>query len=206
MGASVPTAAAILEQLSQKGVRLLSVLALCRMPDYVPVWYESPKLFQRFARLLLKQGHPTLALEVAARGLADKAYPNDLELMYCRALALVNSGNPTRADFFVQELLARGDSVVLGPQRCALSRRANPQGRGGPGRRFRKSPLELAARTFFGFYLEAFVLTERKDTFPGINAAALALLTGDIDLFCGRIASEVRSLILAELEGEHDQN
>lgn len=63
-----PTATAILEQLSEKGARVLNLLALCRTPEYQHVWGEGPESLRRFARLLLKQGHPTLALEVAARG------------------------------------------------------------------------------------------------------------------------------------------
>jgi hypothetical protein len=70
---TTPTTAALLEQLSEKD-------ALCRTPEFSPVWSQGPELFRRLARRL-QQGQPTLALEVAARGLADKAYPNDLELM-----------------------------------------------------------------------------------------------------------------------------
>src|SRR5207253_637773 len=105
----VPTADAILEQLSARNAPVLQLLALCRMPLHDAVWTHGPQLHRRFARLLIKQGHPTLALEVAARGLDDKRYPNDPELLYWRALALVNSRNTTKADQFVQELLARTD-------------------------------------------------------------------------------------------------
>ncbi len=82
-----PTADAVLEQLSVNNAQVLNLLALCRAPEYNHIWSETPKLLRRFARLLLKQGHPTLALEVASRGL-DKLYPGDHDLMYCRALAL----------------------------------------------------------------------------------------------------------------------
>src|SRR5438105_122592 len=107
-----PTAAAVLEQLAAKDAPVLNLLALCRTPEYQGVWSQGPELLRRFARLLLKQGHPTLALEVAARGL-DKIDPDDHDLLYCRALALANSGNATRAALFVRELLARTD---LAPQ------------------------------------------------------------------------------------------
>src|SRR5262249_7037864 len=103
-----PTAAAILEQFADKDAQVLNLLALCRTQRYLGVWLEGPELLRRFARLLLQQGHSTLALEFAARGL-DKLYAGDHDLLYCRALALANSGNPARATLFVQELLARTD-------------------------------------------------------------------------------------------------
>ncbi len=104
-----PTAAAVLKELALPDAQVLNLLALCRTPPYLDVWTEGPELLRRFARLLLQQGHPTLALEVAARGLDDRAYPRDTELMYCRALALARSGNPTRAAQLVRDLLDRTD-------------------------------------------------------------------------------------------------
>ena len=105
---AVPSAAAILDELNQKDPPVLALLWQCRTTEYLHVWEEGPLLPRRFARLLLQQGHPTLALEVASRGLAER-YRDDLDLLYCRALALVNSGNTTRAALFVQELLERTD-------------------------------------------------------------------------------------------------
>ena len=127
---TAPTAAAILEQLADKDAQVLNLLALCRTPPYLHVWSEGPELLRRFARLLLKQGHPTLALEVAARGLAEKLYPNDPDLLYCRALALARSGNPTRAACFVQEMLGRPDLPPGAPQRRPQPGRTHPQGHG----------------------------------------------------------------------------
>src|ERR1700722_15275943 len=80
----VPTAAAVFEQLADKQAPVLNLLALCRTQEYLHIWFQGPELPRRFARLLLKQGHPSLALEVAARAL-DKAYPDDHDLLYCRA-------------------------------------------------------------------------------------------------------------------------
>src|SRR5262245_28982595 len=105
---STQTAPAILEQLGETNAPVLNLLALCRTPAYSHVWSQGPELFRRLARLLRKQGQPTLALEVAARGL-NKLYPGDHDLMYCRALALARSGNPTRAAWFVQEMLRLTD-------------------------------------------------------------------------------------------------
>src|SRR5262245_32971369 len=92
----VPTAENILEQLAQKDAQVLNLLALCRTEPYLHVWQKGPELLRRFARLLLKQGHPTLALEVAARGLGS-LYRDDHDLLYCRALAMARCANPTKA-------------------------------------------------------------------------------------------------------------
>lgn len=191
---TAPTAAEILEQLAQKDAQVLNLLALCRTEPYLGVWLKGPELLRRFARLLLQQGHPTLALEVAARGLG-KLYPDDHDLLYCRALALARSGNPTKADLFVQELVARTD--------LAPSLRSDALSLAG---RIRK---DFAARTAPGaartalfrealcFYQQAYDLT--GDTFPGINAATLALLTGSKETSL-QLAAEVRDKVLNELD------
>src|SRR5665213_3585503 len=192
---TAPTAAAVLEQLSEKNAQVLNLLALCRTPEYFHVWLEGPELLRRFARLLLKQGHPTLALEVAARGLAEKVYPNDLDLMYCRALALARSGNPTRASFFVKEMLKRADlPPAIHIETLSLAGRIRKD----MAARTSDRAVRLARlREAFGFYKQAFDLS--GDTFPGINAATLALLIGDAEQ-SRAIASKVRDGVLAELD------
>jgi class 3 adenylate cyclase/tetratricopeptide (TPR) repeat protein len=189
------TAVAVLEQLSEKGAQVLNLLALCRTPEFYPVWSQGPELLRRFARLLLKQGHPTLALEVAARGLAEKAYPNDLELMFCRALALARSGNPTRASFFVREMLDRSDlPPAIHSDALSLTGRIRKD----MAARTSNRPVRLTRlREAFGFYKQAFDLS--GDTFPGINAATLALLVGDAEQ-SRALASRVRDGVLVELD------
>src|SRR5262249_15810716 len=154
-----------------------------------------PQLHRRFARLLLRQGHPTLALEVAARGLEDKRYPNDPELLYCRALALVNSRNTTRADQFVQELLARpGLPDAIRIEALSLAGRIRKD-RAGPT----PDPARRRAliREPLDFYQQAYEPTGA--TFPGINAAPLALLTDDAER-SRALAARVRDGALDELE------
>ncbi len=189
-----PTAATVLEQLSEKGVQVLNLLALCRTPEYIHVWSEGPELLRRFARLLLKQGHPTLALEVAARGL-DKLYSDDLDLLYCRALALVNSGNATRAGVFVEELLARTDlSPLLRSDVLSLAGRIRKDS----AARTTDSAVRTARlEDAFACYRQAFFLS--GDSFPGLNAATLALLAGDPKL-SRPLAKRVRDDVLYKLE------
>jgi class 3 adenylate cyclase len=191
-----PNAAAILEQLGKKDATVLNLLALCRTEPYLGVWEKGPELPRKFARLLLRQGHPTLALEVAARAVGS-LYPNDHELMYCRALALAKSGNPTRADLFVQALIARPD-LPAGLRVDAISL----AGRVRKDFAARTAAGELRTARFreaFGFYHQAYTLT--GDTFPGINAATLALLSGNEEQAL-RLATEVRDKVLDMLEQE----
>jgi class 3 adenylate cyclase/tetratricopeptide (TPR) repeat protein len=192
---TAPTAAAILEQLSAKDAQVLNLLALCRTPEYLHVWQEGPELLRRFARLLLKQGHPTLALEVAARGLDAKLYPDDHDLLYCRARALVNCGNPTRAEAFVRVFLKRTDlPIAIRSDALSLAGRIRKDlAARGTDRDVRVRRLREA----FGLYEQAFELS--GDTFPGINAASLALLVGESDR-SRRIAARVRDGVLAELD------
>lgn len=190
-----PTAAAILEQLDHKDAQVLNLLVLCRTKPYLGVWEEGPKLLRRFARLLLKQGHPTLALEVAARGLDKPAYPNDHDLMYCRALALVRCGNTTRADWFVRELLDRRDlTPALRSDALSLAGRIRKDR---AARTTDPAVRSARLRSAFDFYYQAYELS--GDTFPGINAATLALLVGLPDR-SRELAGRVRDAVLAELD------
>jgi class 3 adenylate cyclase len=190
-----PTARAVLELLAEKDVQVLNLLALCRTPEYHHVWSEGPELLRRFAHLLLKQGHPTLALEVAARGLADKAYPNDLDLMYCRALALARSGNPTRAALFVEEMLRRTDlPPALHSDTLSLAGRIHKDR---AARTADPAAHQSRLREAFTYYKQAFDLS--GDTFPGINAATLALLAGDPEQ-SRALAARVRDSVLTELD------
>jgi class 3 adenylate cyclase/tetratricopeptide (TPR) repeat protein len=186
------TARAILDELNQKDAQVLNLLALCRTQPYLGVWEEGPELVRRFARLLLKQGHPTLALESAARGLDN--YPDDPELLYCRALALARCDSPSRAQLAVEELLdqpelpqaTRSDAVSLAGRiyKDLAARTTDPTRR---SERFRQA---------FDCYLEAWHYS--GDTFPGINAASLALLAGDAET-SRDLAGQVRNRVLAQL-------
>jgi class 3 adenylate cyclase/tetratricopeptide (TPR) repeat protein len=190
----VPTAAAILEQLDQKDAPVLTLLALCRTQPYLGIWSEGPELLRRFGRLLIKQGHPTLALEVAARGL-ENLYPDDHDLLYCRALALVNSRNPTRAGLFVQELLDRTDlSAAHRIDALSLAGRIRKDI---ASRTVDRAARAARFREAFGFYQQAYDLSH--DTYPCINAATLALLSGEPEQ-ARVLAGKVRASVLAELD------
>ena len=115
---TIPTVEAILAELNKKDAPVLNLLAECRKPEYESVWTQPQglQLLRKFAHLLLKRGHPTLALEVASQGLEKGRYEKDPELMYYRGLALARSGNPTKAKFFIDELLAL--PTLADPLKC----------------------------------------------------------------------------------------
>jgi class 3 adenylate cyclase/tetratricopeptide (TPR) repeat protein len=188
------TAAAILQQLAQKDPPVLALLWQCRTPEYLHVWKEGPELLRRFARLLIQQGHPTLALEVASRGLTER-YHNDPELLYWRSLALVNCGNTTRAALFVQEMLDRND-LPPAIRRDALSLAGRIR-KDVAGRTARPAARTELFRKAFAFYHQAYELS--GDTFPGINAATLALLSGQPEQ-SRQIAAQVRDKVREELD------
>ncbi len=191
-------AADFLERLADKNAPVLNLLAESRVEENRAAWKEGPQLSRRFARLLLKQGHPTLALEVAARSL-DEVYPDDHELLYCRAFALARCGNPTKARLFAEGLLKLELSPAMRTEALSLAGR------------IRK---DLAARTAdpavrvrrlreaYEYYRQAYELSD--DTFPGINAATLALLAGERDL-SRTLAARVRDQAQEQLEKPNGQ-
>src|SRR5206468_310521 len=134
----------------------------------------TARLVPPFRPPAAQAGPPDPRLEVAARGLDKEVCPGDPVLMYCRALALARSGSTTRADRFVHDLLARQD-LPAGLRSDALSlagrvRKDIAAGTADDGLRATR------LRAAFDFYCQAY---ERGgDTFPGINAASLALLLG----------------------------
>jgi class 3 adenylate cyclase/tetratricopeptide (TPR) repeat protein len=165
------TAAWVLKQLAHKDAPLLHLLSRCREQGNEHVWEQGPALHRLFARLLRKQGHPSLALEVAARGLEENRCPGDHELMYLRALALADCGNLTKADDFVQALLALPDlSDHFLTEALSLAGRIRKA-------RSASTPNADLLRDSLAYYERAYKVA--GDIFPGINAAALALLTGD---------------------------
>jgi class 3 adenylate cyclase len=190
-----PTAEAVLEQLGQEGAPVLHLLALCRTPDYLHVWAQGPELPRRFAKLLLKQGHPTFALEVASRCLEQHAYPGDPELLFYRALALANSGNLTRAGHLVRDLLRR-DGLPVDVRGRGLDL-AGRIGKDLAARAHDEVDRDANLRKALWCYRQAYGLN--GDPFPGINAATLARLCGDRGL-SRDLAGQVKDKVLARLD------
>src|SRR5689334_15895971 len=98
-----PTVESILEELEAPDAAVLNLLNRYRGDEFRPLWLQDPRLYRRFAKKLISQGHPAPGLEVAQRGLL--AHRDDPDLLYLRALALARGGNVTRAEQLVKELL-----------------------------------------------------------------------------------------------------
>jgi class 3 adenylate cyclase/tetratricopeptide (TPR) repeat protein len=193
------TSAAILELLEKKDTPLVQLLHTCRHPDYEAVWKDGPQVHQKFARLLIKQGHPMLALEVANVGIEKRKYSDDAELHYYRALALARCNNPSKTWDFVQELLKWPSlSKKVRSDTLALAGRVHKD--------FAVRAAEKDRAELFGkasdYYSRAYELA--GDYFPAINAASLAALIGDPEK-AKKLAEEVIELAQRQVEDHNHQ-
>ena len=179
---------AILDRLDDEGAQVLNLLNEYRGDAFQPLWRQDPRLYRAFTRRLISEGHPAPALEVASVGLRD-AHPRDAELRYLQALALARGRNITRAEESARDLLKtdlprplRVETLALlgrlRKDRCARIQEKEPE---------RWVPLALES---FAAYEEAYRLGE-GDTFPGINAATMAVLSGK-DAVAHELARKVR--------------
>lgn len=129
-------------------------------------WDQHGQLRLKLARTLIRKGLARDGLDL----LPAPDVPVHLETEQLRAWALANTGAPQTAARLLQELLNAGheDSETLG----LLGRTRKDMAR-------RAGSAPLAAQYWheaLGYYERAYALT--KDTYPGINAAALLLRTG----------------------------
>ena len=189
MNPPAPTATAILEAIQKQEYPVLTLLNICRQTEYDSVWKQGPEVHRAFAKLLIDQGYPTLALQVANLGIIKREY-TDAALEYHRALALARCGNPSQAGEFIDKLLKwpvlpakiRSDAVSLsGRVNKDLATRATEPHR-----------TEFFRRAYEA-YQKAF--DESDSYFPGINAASLALLSGQEEK-SKSLAERVRDLAL----------
>ena len=181
---------AILGELDAEGTQVLNLLNDYRRDEFQPLWRQDPRLYRAFARKLIAEGHPSPALEVASIGLKADNHPHDAELRYLRALALARGGNVGRAEVFIKDMLGTDLPRPLRVEALALLGRLHKQRcvRIPENEPDRWVPLAAAS---FAAYEEAYRLGE-GDTFPGINAATMALLSGK-DEASRTLAAEVRA-------------
>lgn len=180
------TASEVLRRLGSAEVSLLELLEQCRHESNHAIWGQGAELCRLFAQRLLKQGHPSLALEVARRGLSE-GYPNDPELEYCRALALARCDSPTRAAAVVRELVNRNDlPAKLTIDALSLAGRVHKDF---AARAKDPNVRTNRYRTAWQNYQRIYDLS--GDPFPGINAASMALLAGNAEQ-ARTLAAEVR--------------
>jgi class 3 adenylate cyclase len=138
----------------------------------------------------LRQGEPLLAYNAVQEGL--QVWPKNLRLRQLRGLALARSGDMERANLLLSQLAAEGiaDAETLGllastHKDLALRRSAR-----------RASHLESAFLFYHQAYESACLNRASGDAwYTGINAAAIAVLQGDVAT-ARRIASDVRRLCI----------
>ena len=160
------------------------------------LWAFRAGLYMVLADTLLKRGYPMWANDVVMEGL--KCSPASMRLRQLQALAMMRSGSPNGAQKILESLVTEGhdDSETLGL--LASSRKTFwKSGTGGEAEKL-QALHECAA-----IYLRAFEKT--RDYYPGINAAAMAIISGDL-MLGKRIAVEVREICTSRMaRGDNDQ-
>lgn len=139
---------------------------------------------------LLKQGEPLLAYNTAQEGL--RQWPENLRLRQLQALSLARSGDVEEAKHLLQQLVAEGvtDAETLG----LLARTHKDLGLQAADAASRAAHLDAGFRLYRRAYDAARAAGAARDaSYTGINAAAVAVLCGDVDV-ARQLAREVDDL------------
>lgn len=155
-------------------------------------WQKHPEIYNLMAKRLLEIGEPLLACDVAREG--QKVNPNHLQLNQLAALALARSGAVKSANKILQDLYNQGhnDEETLG----LLARTHKDIWSGSKDPDEGQKHLEQALK----LYLESYQTS--GGSWPGINAATLALAAGQPELAI-KLAGAVKELCLAIVNGKH---
>ena len=140
----------------------------------------------------LRQGEPLLAYNAVQEGL--HAWPENLRLRQLKGLALARSGDIERANQLLSQLAAEGiaDAETMG----LLARTHKDLALRTTATARRALHLESAFRCYHKAYESACVDRASGDAcYTGINAAAIAVLQGDLAT-ARRIAGDVRHLCI----------
>ncbi|HEY8204765.1 MAG TPA: TRAFs-binding domain-containing protein [Pyrinomonadaceae bacterium] len=186
-GQFAPSAAAQnLDQIASLNLSSLLGLWQARSPEE---WANTPGIYRRAGRRVLKLGEPLVAYDILTEGLKNK--PRDVELRQLLALALARSGATQRANAILTQLRAEGhrDEETLG----ILARTHKDLWMLATTKTEAKRQLKLAHK----FYHEAYKLN--RGYYSAINAATLAVLLGNKDE-ARTLAQKVREACLAELK------
>ena len=150
-----------------------------------PFWRLQIDLYRALSRRLLEQGDNYLASEVADEG--GQFFGDDVALILTRALATARSGAPQSAQAFLgqkEEVLDEADEA-----KSLLARTFKDL--------WKSSREEHYLQESFDLYNLDYTTTKGDRTFPGVNAASMALFLGRRDV-AGRIAGEVLALLRAK--------
>ena len=175
----------------------LALVAAVNLPNAIALWLahdpeewaQTPEIYRRLGRRVLKLGEPLLAYDILTEGLKNQ--PADVEMRQQVALALARSGATQRSNAILTQLRAEGHRdeetlAILARTHKDLWTRATLKSE-------RARQLKLAHK----FYNESYKLN--RGYYSGINAATLALLTGKKDE-ARALAQKVREACLAELK------
>jgi hypothetical protein len=155
-------------------------------------WSADAGRFTDFAERLLKAGQPLVAHEVATEGL--EVHTGHPRLRQLQALALARSGAPERANAILGALLDEvgGDAGRAGEETLGLLARTHKDFAQRSGTR---AAAAAHLRRSFELYLQAFRASQGG--YSGINAATLALLSGD-EAESASLARAVRDIVARE--------
>ena len=157
---------------------------------------DGPDICIAFARTAMDQGHFALAYDLLNVGLDQ--FPANPKLCHLAGLALAQSGSLELASAVLApalksivadhpmavEILSLAGRIAKDRWRFATSRQA----------------IIEAGKQSVHYYMAAFKRT--KDFFPGINAATMMRLTGDLAQ-ATTIASEVKGICARQAEADH---
>lgn len=157
---------------------------LWRMRE-VHLWALHPELFETLTNTLLKRGYPLLANEVVLEGL--RVSPKSIRLRQLHALGLMRTGRPRRARAILEALIEEAPENRTGEALGLLASSHKVRWSSAQDEEERNESLKLC----YGTYRSAFEQT--GEYYPGINAAAMAVVSGQ-KVEGQRIAAQVEEI------------
>jgi len=150
------------------------------------LWSESAELYEAIAQRALKIAQPFWAYDITTEGI--ECFPDNLRLHQIRAMCLSQSGSPNAAQEILLLLEKKGhvDSETL----SLIGRTYKDLWKGAVLPEKQKQYLDLAIQ----YYRKAF--EHSQEYYPGINAATLAVMKGDLDE-AKALAKDVQRICLA---------
>lgn len=147
-----------------------------------PFWRMHVEMYRALARRFLELGDNYLASEVADE--AEEFFGDDVPLILTRALATARCGAPQAA----QELLRRKERILRDATeaKSLLARTFKDL--------WKSSGEEHYLRESFELYHLDYTTTKGDRTFPGVNAASMALFLGRVE-DARRIARDVLTVL-----------
>jgi class 3 adenylate cyclase/tetratricopeptide (TPR) repeat protein len=181
--------------ISARDANLVDLLRTYHAESYASLWQSDPSLYETFAKRLIARGHPTRAFELAREGLA--VHRGNAQLRFFSALALARGGNVSKAADEIDQLLASADlSPALRVEAQSLAGRLLKD-------RYQRAHSTAAKRKFAKQSAVSYTQAYRQshEWFPGINAATMSLLAGDVAR-AKRIAREIVARTGAAASGD----